>query len=89
MLIHIQHGKGGRDRYVPLSATLLDDTARVLALDETHRLAVSRHDRRLAGRHTDHAQSRLGRLSGGGRTARSSRSEFLRTCCAIRTRPIS
>jgi site-specific recombinase XerD len=24
MLIHIQHGKGGRDRYVPLSATLLD-----------------------------------------------------------------
>ncbi|MBA3298027.1 MAG: site-specific integrase [Acidobacteria bacterium] len=23
MLIHIQHGKGGRDRYVPLSATLL------------------------------------------------------------------
>jgi site-specific recombinase XerD len=24
MLIHIQHGKGGRDRYVPLSATLLE-----------------------------------------------------------------
>jgi len=24
MLIHIQRGKGGRDRYVPLSATLLD-----------------------------------------------------------------
>ena len=24
MLIHIQHGKGGRDRYVPLSRTLLD-----------------------------------------------------------------
>ena len=24
MQIHIQHGKGGRDRYVPLSATLLD-----------------------------------------------------------------
>jgi site-specific recombinase XerD len=24
MLIHIRHGKGGRDRYVPLSATLLD-----------------------------------------------------------------
>ena len=23
MLVHIQHGKGGRDRYVPLSATLL------------------------------------------------------------------
>jgi hypothetical protein len=23
MLIHIQHGKGGRDRYVPLSAKLL------------------------------------------------------------------
>jgi integrase/recombinase XerD len=23
MLIHIQHGKGGRDRYVPLSVTLL------------------------------------------------------------------
>ena len=24
MLIHIQHGKGGRDRYVPLSPTLLE-----------------------------------------------------------------
>ena len=24
MLIHIRHGKGGRERYVPLSATLLD-----------------------------------------------------------------
>src|SRR5260370_38624792 len=24
VLIHIQRGKGGRDRYVPLSATLLD-----------------------------------------------------------------
>ena len=24
MLIHIQHGKGGRDRYVPLSASLLE-----------------------------------------------------------------
>jgi integrase/recombinase XerD len=23
MLIHIRHGKGGRDRYVPLSSTLL------------------------------------------------------------------
>ena len=23
MLIHIRHGKGGRDRYVPLSAALL------------------------------------------------------------------
>ena len=34
MLIHIQHGKGGRDRYVPLSPRLRD-LARVLALDET------------------------------------------------------
>jgi len=24
MLSHIQHGKGGRDRYVPLSPTLLE-----------------------------------------------------------------
>ena len=24
MLIHIQHGKNGRDRYVPLSATMLE-----------------------------------------------------------------
>jgi len=28
MLIHIQRGKGGRDRYVPLSATLLDTECR-------------------------------------------------------------
>ena len=33
MLIHIQRGKGGRNRYVPLSPTLLD-AARVLALAE-------------------------------------------------------
>ena len=30
MLIHIQHGKGGRDRYVPLSARLLETTDHVL-----------------------------------------------------------
>ena len=44
------------------------DAARVLALDETHGLVVSGHDRRLAGGHADHTQSRLGGLSGCGRT---------------------
>ena len=42
MLIHIQRGKGGRDRYVPLSPTLLDDAARVLPLDAAEDVAVSR-----------------------------------------------
>ena len=31
MLIHIQHGKGGRDRYVPLSATLLTLLCQILS----------------------------------------------------------
>ena len=44
MLIHIQHGKGGRDRYVPLSATLLDDAARVLPVDAAEDVVVSRDD---------------------------------------------
>ena len=42
MLIHIQRGKGGRDRYVPLSPTLLDDAARVLPVDAAEDVAVSR-----------------------------------------------
>ena len=29
LLIHIQHGKGGRDRYVPLSAKLLRARAKI------------------------------------------------------------
>ena len=49
MLIHIQHGKGGRDRYVPLSATPAGDAPRVLPLDAAEDVVVSRHDPELAG----------------------------------------
>ena len=61
MLIHIQRGKGGRDRYVPLSPTLLDDAARVLPVDAAEDVAVSRHRRRLARRQAHHARRSSGR----------------------------
>jgi integrase/recombinase XerD len=43
MLIHIQYGKGGRDRYVPLSSTLLETLREYWPLDETEDLVVPRH----------------------------------------------
>jgi integrase/recombinase XerD len=61
MLIHIQHGKGGRDRYVPLSARLLEP--RVLPVDAAEDVAVSRHDPELAGGQADHREGRVGSLS--------------------------
>ena len=62
MLIHIQRGKGGRDRYVPLSPTLLTTLARVLPVDAAEDVAVSRDRRRLARRQAHHAEGPLGCL---------------------------
>jgi site-specific recombinase XerD len=68
MLIHIERGKGGRDRYVPLSSTLLETPAGVLAVDEAEDVAVPGHDRGLARRQADHAKGRVGCLSVGRET---------------------
>ena len=42
MVIRVEHGKGGKDRYVMLSPQLLGCPARLLAADATAGLAVSR-----------------------------------------------
>ena len=55
MLIHIQRGKGGRDRYVPLSHAA-DDAARVLPVDAGKDVAVSRDRRRVARRQAHHTK---------------------------------
>ncbi len=48
MLIRIQHGKGGRDRDVPLSPKTLE-TLREYWRDEAKDVSVSRHSERFAG----------------------------------------
>ena len=67
MLIHIEHGKGGRDRYVPLSPTLLATLRVYLPVDAAEDLAVSRHRAQLARRQTDHQAGAVerGRDRGG------------------------
>ena len=80
MLIHIQRGKGGRDRYVPLSATLLE-TLRVYwrwMKPKTWLFPGTIHG--LARRQTDHAEGRVGCLSHRRRRAPSLRSGSRRTC---------
>jgi integrase/recombinase XerD len=49
MVLHVQQGRGGRDRDVPLSPKLLRGPAGVLALDEAQDLSVSRHGEQLEG----------------------------------------
>ena len=61
MVIHIQQGKGGRDRDVPLEPEAARDTARVLALDEAEDLPVSRHGEQLASRCADHGRRSSGK----------------------------
>ena len=53
MMIRIEQGKGGRDREVPLSPTLLQDPARLLELDETQNLSVPGNSQGLACRPAD------------------------------------
>ena len=65
MLIHIQRGKGGRDRYVPLSPTLLTTLRVYLPVDAAKDVAVSRDRRRLARRQAHHTQGPLGRVCRG------------------------
>ena len=59
MIVHIRQGKGNRDREVPLTPKLLGNVTRVLALDETQDLSVSRHGRWLAGRQASHPKVRM------------------------------
>jgi len=59
MLIHIQHGKGGRDPLRPPQSDAAGDPPRVLAVDEAEDVALSWHDRGLARRQADHPESRL------------------------------
>ena len=71
MVVHVQEGKGGKDRDIVLSPNLLRRTARTLspANPQTCRLAVpwwhAAH-----GRHSDQRQGRLARLSGSRQTRR-------------------
>jgi site-specific recombinase XerC len=69
MLIHIQRGNGGRDRYGAPQSDAPGDAAGVLALDEAEDVAVSGHDRGLARRQTDHAEGGVGYLSIAARLA--------------------
>ena len=84
MLIHIQRGKGGRDRYVPLSPTLLDDAARVLPVDAAEDVAVSRAPS-TAGAPTSPSRPRSSGMPVSSRpVAPGSASAARRTSCAIR-----
>src|SRR6266542_5300146 len=86
MLIHIQHGKGGRDRYVPLSATLLS-TLRVYwrwMKPKTWLFPGT-----IAGWRADKpiTPKGCGMPVNRWRRARRLRSGSRRTSCGIRTRP--
>ena len=50
MVLRVEQGKGGRDREIPLSPTLLAALRRVLPLDATADLSLSRDAPRLARR---------------------------------------
>jgi site-specific recombinase XerD len=62
MLIHIERGKGGRDRLRAAEPDTARDAARVLPMDAAEDVAVSRHRPRLAGRQAHHPEGPVGRL---------------------------
>ena len=75
MVLRVEQGKGGRDREIPLSPTLLAALRQVLPVDATEDLSLSRDAPRLAGRCPDYHEGDLGggaprRAQGGHRQTR-------------------
>ena len=61
MMLRVERGKGGRDREIPLSPTLLGGAPRVLPLDAAADLSLPGDAERLACRCAHHVEGRLGR----------------------------
>jgi integrase len=61
MLIHVSHAKGGRDRYVPLSATILATLREHWRWMKPQTWLFPGTLDKLAGRPADHAEGGLGR----------------------------
>ena len=75
MVLRVEQGKGGRDREIPLSPTLLAALRQYLPVDATEDLSLSGDAPRLAGRCPDHHEGDLGggtprRAEGGHRQTR-------------------
>ena len=84
MLIHIQRGKGGRDRLRAAQPHAADDAARVLPVDAAEDVAVSRDRQRLARRQAHHARRSCGMPVSSRPVAPGSASGARRTSCVIR-----
>ena len=65
MVLRVEQGKGGRDREIPLSPTLLAALREVLPLDATEDLPLPGDAPRLAGRCPDHDEGDLGGRASG------------------------
>ena len=60
MVLRVEQGKGGRDREIPLSPTLLTALREYLPLDATADLSLPGYAQRLARRCADHDEGHLG-----------------------------
>ena len=60
MVLRVEQGKGGRDREVPLSPTLLAALREYYRWMRPQTYLFPGHAARLAGRRADHAQGDLG-----------------------------